>query len=80
MAYGNDSIVSCQRERIRMQICILSVGTRGDVQPYMALGRGLQAVGHQVQLAMPDVFEPVVRGYQGDSLSFALGIVMVLWW
>lgn len=52
-----------------MHICILSVGTRGDVQPYMALGRGLQAVGHQVQLATLAVFEPVVRGY---GLGFTL--------
>ena len=52
-----------------MQICILSVGTRGDVQPYIALGRGLQAAGHQVQLATLAVFEPVVRGY---GLGFAL--------
>src|SRR6266496_1985929 len=69
MAYGNDSTVSCQRERIRMHICILSVGTRGDVQPYIALGKGLQAAGHQVQLATLGVFEPVVRGY---GLGFIL--------
>jgi len=52
-----------------MQICILSVGTRGDVQPYIALGKGLQAAGHQVQLATLGMFEPVVRSY---GLDFAL--------
>lgn len=52
-----------------MQICILSVGTRGDVQPYIALGKGLQTAGHQVQLATLGVFEPMVRGY---GLDFAL--------
>ncbi len=52
-----------------MHICILSVGTRGDVQPYMALGKGLQAAGHQVQLATLGMFEPVVRSY---GLGFAL--------
>ncbi|MFN2214155.1 MAG: glycosyltransferase, partial [Anaerolineales bacterium] len=34
-----------------MKITIATVGTRGDVQPYIALGLGLQADGHQVQIA-----------------------------
>ncbi len=52
-----------------MQISILSVGTRGDVQPYIALGRGLQAAGHQVQLATLGMFEPVFSSY---GLGFTL--------
>ena len=52
-----------------MHICILSVGTRGDVQPYIALGKGLQAAGHQIQLATLGMFEPMVRSY---GLGFAL--------
>ena len=38
-------------------------------QPYIALGKGLQTAGHQVQLATLGVFEPMVRGY---GLDFAL--------
>jgi UDP:flavonoid glycosyltransferase YjiC (YdhE family) len=34
-----------------VRITILTVGTRGDVQPYIALGIGLRAVGHDVTLA-----------------------------
>jgi sterol 3beta-glucosyltransferase len=34
-----------------MQICVLTVGTRGDVQPYLALGTALRAAGHAVTLA-----------------------------
>lgn len=30
---------------------MLSVGTRGDVQPYVALGLGLRAAGHDVRIA-----------------------------
>ena len=52
-----------------MRICILSVGTRGDVQPYIALGKGLQAAGHQIQLATLGMFEPMVRS---SGLGFAL--------
>jgi UDP:flavonoid glycosyltransferase YjiC (YdhE family) len=31
-----------------MRITVLTLGTRGDVQPYVALGLGLQRAGHQV--------------------------------
>jgi sterol 3beta-glucosyltransferase len=34
-----------------MRITILTVGSRGDIQPYVALGMGLKAAGHQVRLA-----------------------------
>lgn len=34
-----------------MRIIILTFGSRGDVQPYLALGRGLRRAGHQVALA-----------------------------
>jgi len=39
-----------------MKITILTSGTRGDVQPYIALGRALQTRGHDVLLACPDNF------------------------
>jgi len=38
------------------RITIATVGTRGDVQPYLALGRGLQAAGHRVQVATDPSF------------------------
>ncbi len=34
-----------------MRITILTVGTRGDVQPFVALGKGLRAAGNEVTLA-----------------------------
>lgn len=34
-----------------MKITILTAGTRGDVQPYVAVGFGLQSKGHQVRIA-----------------------------
>jgi sterol 3beta-glucosyltransferase len=32
-----------------MHISILALGSRGDIQPYASLGRGLRAAGHQVR-------------------------------
>jgi sterol 3beta-glucosyltransferase len=52
-----------------MRICILTVGTRGDVQPYVALGTALRAAGHEVKVATLGGYEALVRAY---GLEFAL--------
>ncbi|KFA51504.1 hypothetical protein S40293_10056 [Stachybotrys chartarum IBT 40293] len=46
---------------IRLNIVIQVVGSRGDVQPFIALGNGLQRHGHRVRLATHDIFADVVR-------------------
>jgi UDP:flavonoid glycosyltransferase YjiC (YdhE family) len=46
-----------------MKITILSVGTRGDVQPYIALGLGLRAAGNAVRVAAASNFEQFVCRY-----------------
>ena len=33
-----------------MRIAIIALGSQGDVQPYIALGKGLKAAGHNVRL------------------------------
>lgn len=43
-----------------MRTLILTVGSRGDVQPYVALGAGLQSAGHSVTLATLEAFAPLV--------------------
>ncbi|MBZ0289457.1 MAG: glycosyltransferase, partial [Anaerolineae bacterium] len=45
-----------------MNITIMTVGTRGDVQPYLALAKGLQTAGHAVKVATDSKFESFVRG------------------
>ncbi|MBT2523453.1 glycosyltransferase [Arthrobacter sp. ISL-28] len=39
-----------------MKVLIMTLGTRGDVQPFVALARGLLAAGHDVVLAAPHRF------------------------
>ncbi|MBU1660757.1 MAG: glycosyltransferase [Chloroflexi bacterium] len=46
-----------------MKITILTYGSRGDVQPFMALSVGLQKAGHQVRLAAPHRFEAFVGAH-----------------
>ncbi len=41
-------------------ITLLTSGTRGDVQPYVALGLGLQAAGLAVRLVAPEAFRSFV--------------------
>lgn len=50
-----------------MRILILTYGTRGDVQPFVALGKGLKARGHEVTLATSTRFDSFVSGH---GLSF----------
>jgi len=43
-----------------MRIVILTAGSRGDVQPYVGLGVGLQRAGHQVCLPAPEAFRSLI--------------------
>ncbi len=51
-----------------MKITILTYGTRGDVQPFVALALGLQKAGHSVRLAAPYRFADFAAHY---SIPFA---------
>ncbi|TFF40745.1 glycosyltransferase [Mucilaginibacter psychrotolerans] len=46
-----------------MNIGIFTYGTRGDVQPYIALALGLMQKGHQVMIAAPENFKELVEEY-----------------
>lgn len=48
------------RWAIRLNIVIQVVGSRGDVQPFVALGQELLKYGHRVRLATHACFEPFV--------------------
>lgn len=52
-----------------MRISILTLGSRGDVQPYLALAVGLKQAGFSVRLASHAIFEPMIRSY---GIDFAL--------
>ncbi|MFF4272560.1 glycosyltransferase [Streptomyces sp. NPDC001536] len=43
-----------------MRILIAAAGSRGDVAPYTGLGSALLRAGHEVTLAAPDAFAPLV--------------------
>lgn len=43
-----------------MRVAIHTLGTRGDVQPYLALALGLKQAGHEVLIAAPSQFGSLV--------------------
>lgn len=56
-----------------MHVFIVTLGSRGDVQPYVALGQGFTAAGHTVTLCTSARFEPFITehglryGYMNDG-------------
>jgi UDP:flavonoid glycosyltransferase YjiC (YdhE family) len=50
-----------------MHITILALGSRGDVQPYAALGRGLREAGHQVRFITFEGFASLIAS---NGLAF----------
>jgi len=50
-----------------MRILIIATGSRGDVQPYIALGKGLQYAGHKIRFLTHQNFVPLVASH---SLEF----------
>ncbi len=43
-----------------MKITIVAMGSRGDVQPYIALGKGLKKAGYEVYMPVPEIFKEMV--------------------
>ena len=54
-----------------MHLTILAHGSRGDVQPYIALGIGLLRAGYQVRLAAPQCFQEFVSAHGLDFAPLA---------
>ena len=46
-----------------MKIVIPTIGSRGDVQPFIALAQGLVQAGHTVTLASHPIMQPLVEFY-----------------
>ncbi len=53
---------------IEKKITILTIGTRGDIHPFVALGNGLREAGFEVKMATHEEFKPLVNSY---GLDFA---------
>lgn len=52
-----------------MRIAMIALGSQGDVQPYIALGKGLKAAGHAVRLLTHENYAELVSAH---GLEFCL--------
>jgi len=57
-----------------MKIILLSIGTRGDMEPFLAIGELLKERGHQVNCAFPGQFRELAEDSEMEFISFNLGI------
>jgi sterol 3beta-glucosyltransferase len=58
----------------KVKITIISFGTRGDVQPIVALGRALQARGHQVRMITGGNFRTWVDEHGLEAVAASVDI------
>jgi len=63
-----------------LNVVILTIGTFGDVQPYVALGMGLREAGYEVRFATHEPFRHFVESHglefaiiDGDPISWSTG-------
>ena len=49
-----------------MQVTLVAPGSRGDVQPYVALGKGLKDAGHTVRVLTAQDFQSLITAYGLD--------------
>lgn len=61
-----------------MKIAILSSGSRGDVQPYVALGKGLKAAGYDVRFLTSDDFASLVTDAGLEFHSMGISVETLL--
>ena len=61
-----------------MHIAVISLGSRGDVQPYVALGRGFYQAGHAVRVLSHENYKALIESQglefwpvQGDAQAMA---------
>jgi sterol 3beta-glucosyltransferase len=55
-----------------MKITITAVGSRGDIQPYVALAVGLMRAGHEVRLSAPQVFSCLIAEHGVQHLPISM--------
>jgi sterol 3beta-glucosyltransferase len=58
-----------------MHVTMLTVGSRGDVQPFVAFGVGLQDAGHRVRICTHPRFRALVEGQGLEFAPLAQGAV-----
>ena len=60
-SYDDDFDEETSREERKMRVCIMTLGSRGDVQPYVALGKELIKQGHAAVICTGGSFQKLIE-------------------
>ncbi len=60
-----------------MQVTIIAGGSRGDVQPYVALGKGLKEAGHTVRVLATQDFQDLITTYGLEFFDMGGGVKLL---
>jgi UDP:flavonoid glycosyltransferase YjiC (YdhE family) len=73
---AGERLAAAANDEVRMvkRIAIATIGTQGDVQPYLALAVALKEKGYSVILGATAEFEPVARSYDIEFHSLGPSI------
>ena len=63
------------RSGLMMNILISTLGTLGDIQPFVALGTRLKAAGHTVAICTAEGFRPFIQAHGIDYAFMNNGIL-----
>lgn len=61
-----------------VKVTILAPGSRGDIQPYIALGQGFRAAGHSVRLVTTIDHEALVRAHHLECSAAPISVQAAL--
>ena len=61
-----------------MKIILISIGTRGDMEPFLALGELLKQKGHQLICAFPEQFRDLAQDSNLEFYSLGTGFINLL--
>lgn len=53
-----------------MKIALCSIGSRGDIQPFLVIGEYLAAQGHEVRVSSAKMYVTLASNYKVDYVSF----------
>ena len=54
-----------------MKIAICTIGSRGDIQPFLVLGQGLARHGHTVKVSSATMYTELAQAYEVEYVPFA---------
>jgi sterol 3beta-glucosyltransferase len=66
-------------EEGKKRVAIVTSGSRGDTQPYIALGLACKAAGHAVRIAVEERLRPLVESFGLEFFKIAGDPTAILW-